>query len=143
MALKAKLTLDSKIFKPSEREEFERAVKASAELLLKRIKQYIIESKPTGRTYRIRMPSGRIKIHQASAKGEPPAILTRNLLNSIKLVKVGRYTWRIRVDAYYGAILDAEDYDLQRFFFVVKLEEHERENAEILDRAIKILVEDN
>lgn len=142
MALKAKFTYSSKIFKPSERDAFEKAMAKSAKRIYKLVTDYIKDSKPTGRVYRVRMPSGRIKLHQASAKGEPPAILTRNLLRSIRIVKLGRYTYRLRVDAEYGAILDAEEGRLQRFFFVVKLEEFEKENAEILNQAWKLLIEE-
>lgn len=138
--LKAKLTLTSKIFKREKRDEFSIAVEKSTDVLFKKIIRRIKDSKPTGNIYRIRLASGRIKKHQASAIGQAPAILSRNLIDSIRKVKVKRYTWRIRVDMYYGAILDAED-GLNRPFFQTIVDEHEEEDFKIKENALLILIE--
>lgn len=139
--LRAKLTLTSKIFDSEQGKiEFEKAVAESIKVLLTSIQEYIEKSKPRGRTYRIRMPSGRIKVHTASAKGQPPAILTGDLLASIRTVKLGRWTWRIRVDKEYGEILDAKD-GLNRYFFEIKLEEHIKLHGQILEKCLQYLLE--
>jgi HK97 gp10 family phage protein len=46
--------------------------------------------------------------HQASAPGEPPAVLTGNLKNSIRAAAVGdgSSSWEVRVGAEYGAPLE-------------------------------------
>lgn len=71
--------------------------------------------------------------HRASAKGQPPAIKTGGLINSIRTKKVAQLRARVFSGKNYGGVLDAKD-GLDRPFFVVTVK---RENPKYLARVRK------
>lgn len=137
--IKAKYTIESGLLKKHHNsEELAKAVKKSAKKLHSDIRNRILKSKRrTGKVYRIHI--GNVtKKHRASARGEAPAILTRTLVDSIRLIPLGRYSWKIVVEAPYAEYLDSEKY-LGRPFFQVEVDEHEKEHNDILIETINEL----
>ena len=100
------------------------------------IKTNIRDSRPAGRTYRrtaivrkgnrnnsslqLRERNGKkivgFNFHRASAPGQPPAIDTGRLINSIRGQIVGQLHGRLTVGAAYGVVLD-DPQGLNRPFF--------------------------
>lgn len=80
--------------------ECERIVQTTAAQIEQDAKMSMRGSK-SGRIYQ----RGR-RTHTASAPGEPPAIDTGNLVNSIETRRVNAFTARVNVGAEYGAALE-------------------------------------
>jgi hypothetical protein len=115
-------------------------VGASAAELEGLMKQNIASSRPAGRTYSIgsilkraggkrsirnvkglRRRGDKVvvgsRIHRASAKGQPPAILSGRLVNSIRGRRIGEFTARVGVGVSYAVPLDNPN-RLDRPFFI-------------------------
>jgi hypothetical protein len=134
--MKAKLTLNNPLWQtPQRRAMLDKAVQQGGAELEAEIKQTIRESQPAGRTYRRRaitkatsrnLPAGLRKrnnrfivgseFHRASRRGQPPAIDTAGLINSIRGRKTGPMKTTVSVGKRYGAILDDPN-GLNRPFF--------------------------
>lgn len=111
------------------------------------IKTNIQRSRPTGRTYRrapivrkesrrnsglrlrkLRRPGGSVLIvgytfHRASAPGQPPAINSSRLINSIRGLKIAKFRFRINVGVEYGLPLD-DPAGLNRPFFSSRVDRY-------------------
>lgn len=117
----------------------ENGLKRAAFALHSKIIDNIRLSRPSGRTYRrgaitakfskrkhsglrLRTKAGTnrvitgAKFHRASAPGQPPAIDTGRLLNSIRIVRAGSNRYIIGTGVVYAAVLDNEK-KLNRPFF--------------------------
>ena len=95
MELRTELNLTEEIFnQPGLITVGRTVVLESAEEFKTYLKQNIINSKPSGRTY-----NRRGRIHQASARGQRPAIDTGTLLNSINATLISNTEAEISVTA--------------------------------------------
>jgi hypothetical protein len=112
------------------------AVNKSGLELERDVKENIAASVPGGRVYRrsaiVARPSRRnnglglrrrgrnlivgYNFHRASRRGQPPAIFSGRLINSIRSGRVGPLAARVWVGAFYGLILD-DPAGLDRPFF--------------------------
>jgi hypothetical protein len=143
--VKTSVTLKKPIWNtPARRKILSEVVFESALSLEGDIKDVIASSRPAGRTYRLgaitsnrkssqglglksRNKNGKkqtivgANFHRASAKGQPPAIRTGGLLNSIRTKKIAQLRAKVFVGKFYGGILDAKD-GLDRPFFAVTVE---------------------
>lgn len=61
------------------------------------------------------------QFHRASRRGQPPAIDTGKLINSIRALRISKFRHRINVGALYGAYLDDPEV-LDRPFFASRVE---------------------
>lgn len=61
---------------------------------------------PRGRTYRVRLPSGSVITHVASAEPGPPANLTSELFNSITAIPLAPFVWACNVGSKKGRALE-------------------------------------
>lgn len=136
-----KLSLNSPIWNTAKRRARLSGVIQVAGLELERdIKKTISDSKPAGRTYRrtriTKAPSpslpsklrkyatagGKTRVivgynfHRASRRGQPPAIDTGRLINSIRTIKLAQLRVRIATSVEYAAVLD-DPKGLNRPFF--------------------------
>lgn len=117
------------------------AVGQAAAELEGRMKTRILQSKPSGRTYRLnaivrktgkrsirnvkglrRVNDGKSVIagynfHRASRRGQPPAVLSGRLINSIRGRRIGDFTGRVGVGVVYAPRLDNPN-GLDRPFFM-------------------------
>lgn len=114
-----KKNLNSFIWNANKRAiRYNRAARTGALLFERQVKLKIITSRPSGRLYR---RFG--KIHIASAPGEPPAIDTGRLVNSLSLFKVNTGHFRVGTAVIYAARLD-NPRKLNRPFFASTFQEH-------------------
>ncbi len=128
--MKAKLTLNNPMWQtPARRKMLDQAVQQSAAELEGEIKQRILKSRPAGRTYRRgpilkkatksllalglrktrdgkRVIAG-ANFHRASAPGQPPAVDTGGLLNSIRAKKTGEIRATVTARKNYAEALDS------------------------------------
>ena len=128
--IKIKINLNSGIWKTAARRKaLDDAVLASAGELQGAIQKNIDDSVPAGRVYRVgtltkaatkpllalglKTRKGNAKrvitgsrIHRASAPGQPPAVDTTNLLNSIRAAKTGEMRATVAAGAEYAAALE-------------------------------------
>lgn len=103
----------------------ETAVERGLEELAEAIKPE--QTKPQIRTGRIYNIGGRR--HQASAKGEPPAPVTFNLVDSTQIIKLSRTSGEVRVTAPYGRRLEEV---MDRKFFYETAKRYKERFAEIV-----------
>lgn len=126
-----------------------RALAMSAATLERLIKEFIANSRPAGRLYRRNAITRRataqtdrqglrrartnqnravvgFNFHRASAKGQPPAILSGRLLNSIRARKISDFKYRVASSVVYSIILDNPN-GLDRQFFIIVAREFEKE----------------
>lgn len=123
----------------------DKAVQTSGAELEAGIKQKILTSQPAGRTYRRspitraatsrNLPAGlrRTKnknrvivgsnFHRASRRGQPPAVDTAGLINSIRARKTGPLKTTVSAGKHYGEILDDPN-KLNRPFFRSTVKEY-------------------
>jgi hypothetical protein len=122
---------------PQRKRILDKAVQESAAELEKEIKQTILDSVPRGKTYRrgaiTRSRSARnirglklqtrgnkaivgSRFHRASAKGQPPAVDTGGLINSVRARRYGVMKARVSAGKLYAPILD-DPKKLNRPFF--------------------------
>lgn len=107
--IRYELRLDSAIFDEAERRQrFARFPRRQARDFKNLTKKRIIQSKPSGRLYRRRSGTGFQRFHQASARGQRPAIDTGTLLNSIKDRRIGEYQAEAFAGAEYAQYLQSE-----------------------------------
>jgi hypothetical protein len=140
--MRANLNLNDPRWKSaSRRAAVQQALNQAATELSDDIKLFISSSRPAGRTYRVgaikRKASRRnniaglitrgnkrivgATIRRASAPGQPPAIDTGRLINSIQSGRIGEFKYRVFSSVYYALILDSPN-GLNRPFFRVRVE---------------------
>lgn len=76
------------------------------------------------------------KIHRASAKGQPPALDTKQLYNSINVRRVSEFRVRVKVDAEHARYLEPPA-KLHRPFFRSTLEKNRRKYRGKIARAVR------
>jgi hypothetical protein len=140
--MQSKLTLTTPLLTNGLRSDaIAAAIANSAAQLERDIKENIQRSIPSGRTYRrtpiVRKESRRnstlklrqargglivgFTFHRASRPGQPPAIDTGRLINSIRGMQISKFQHRINVGAEYGLPLDDPE-GLDRPFFTTRVE---------------------
>jgi hypothetical protein len=124
--MQASLILNSPLFEGANPQRISAALATSAAELERDIKENIANSKPAGRTY----PVSRIlrnesrnnrglglrrrgrqvilgsNFRRASAPGQPPAIDTGRLINSIRGRRIGPFSYRVATGVVYARPLD-------------------------------------
>jgi hypothetical protein len=157
--MKAKLTLTNPLWKAaSRRRVLDKAVQESGAELEAEIKRTILESKPAGRTYRrgpitrkataknlppgLRTQKGNSNnviagsnFHRASKKGQPPAVDTAGLINSIRAKKTGELKSTVATSKKYAEVLD-DPKKLDRPFFKTTAEKFLPKFKENIKKAI-------
>lgn len=101
-----KINLNSTIFKATERRQgFSNFVARQAKDFKNLTKRRILDGEKTGRRYRRRGGAGFTRSHQASAKGERPAVDSGRLLNSIDDKRISETSAEVFVGAPYAVHL--------------------------------------
>jgi hypothetical protein len=164
-AMKANLTLDNPLWQtPARRAILDKTVQESAAELESRIKQKVLSSTPAGKTYR-RAPifkhgavadrklnrarfnrkffslfdekfAASYKFHRASKRGQPPAVDSGGLLNSIRAKKTGIIKATVESSKNYAGRLDDKN-KLDRPFFKSTAEEFKTKFQQNLAEAIR------
>jgi hypothetical protein len=141
--MKAKLTLSNPLWQtPERRAILDKVVQQSAAELESKIKQKILASRPAGRTYRrgaAVLKGGKpaaFSLHRASKKGQPPAVDSGGLVNSIGAKKTGAVKAAVSSGKNYAGRLDRKD-RLDRPFFASTAEEFRAKFRQNLAEAIR------
>lgn len=158
--MKIKLTLTDPLWTSAPRRALlDKAVQESGAELEGLIKKTILESKPAGKTYRrgaitkkatkgnlalgLKRRKGNVSqvfagsnFHRASAPGQPPAVDTAGLLNSIRAKKTGDMKSQVSAGVAYAEVLD-NPAKLGRPFFRVTVEEFRPKFKENIEEAIR------
>jgi hypothetical protein len=132
--MKARLTLNNPLWRTTQRRKIlDRAVQQSALELEGEIKRTILESTPRGRIYR-RGSKGK-RLHRASAPGQPPAVDTAGLINSIRAKKILDLKASVSTSKKYAPTLDDKQ-KLNRPFFAARAEKFKKKFKKNLAAAI-------
>lgn len=111
--MKVNLTLTNPLFNNQRRKLLlSHAVQRSAVELESELKQAILKSKPSGRLYK----RGKNRFHRASAKGQPPAVDSGSLINSVKSQSTSPLKASVSTNKSYAKTLDNKE-KLNRPFF--------------------------
>lgn len=106
------VTLRSQIFSDTARRQaFSNFVTRERKDFKDLTKRRMIESRPLGRNYRRKRGASFTRFHQASARGQRPAIDTGTLLNSIQDRRTGDFSGEVFAGADYAKYLQSERLD--------------------------------
>lgn len=113
------------------------AVSKSRKELKQAVRQRIIKSIPTGRTYRRKgrsSISSRQAEHRASRRGQAPAIDSGKTLNSIDEKRTGDFSGEVSVNTEYAAILENK---MDRPFVKTTADKYEKKFIANVEKALR------